>query len=75
VTATGGVAPYTYAWQRVSGHQFTFASAPAASSTTWYVAGGTLFPPIKTSVWRCQVTDAASTSVFTSNVSVSIDVS
>ena len=75
VQASGGVAPYSYAWQRVSGHQFTFAQSPTSSSTIWYVSGGTLFPPIKSSIWRCQVTDAANTSVFTPNVSVSIDVS
>lgn len=74
VTATGGTPPYTYAWQRVSGHQFTQAVSPSSSSTTWTVAGGTAFPPVKTSVWRCQVTDSASTSTFTSNVSVSINV-
>lgn len=75
VTASGGTPPYSYAWQKVSGHQFTQAASPTSNSTTWFVSGGTLFPPIKTSVWRCQVSDSASASVFTSNVSVSIDVS
>lgn len=75
VSVTGGVPPYAYAWQRLSGHQFTVADNPYGSSTGWYVSGGTLFPPIKNSVWRCQVTDAAGTSLFTSNVSVSVDVS
>ena len=75
VTTSGGTPPYAYVWQKVSGHPSTFAASPSASATTWYVSGGGPFPPLKTSVWRCQVTDAASSLVVTGDVSVTIDVS
>lgn len=75
VTTSGGTPPYTYVWQRVSGHPHTFAASPNASATTWYVSGGGSFPPLKTSVWRCLVTDAASSFVSTGDVAVTIDVS
>lgn len=76
VTASGGVPPYAYVWQKVSGNAQTQAVSPSAASTRWHLVGSV--PPnpvVKASVWRCQVTDAASSSVVTSNVSVSIDIS
>lgn len=75
VTATGGTPPYAYAWQKVSGNAGTLCVAPTSSAGTWYFSGGSLFPPLKISTWRCQVTDAASGSTFTPNVEVTIDVS
>ena len=75
VTATGGTPPYTYLWQRVSGNSSTSATNPTSNSTSWIFTGGGVTNPIKSSIWRCQVTDAASTTIFTSNVAVTIDVS
>lgn len=74
VTATGGTPPYTYAWQRVSGNPNTQADAPTASTTTWTFTGSGTMPPNKVSTWRCQVTDAASTTVHTANATVTINV-
>lgn len=74
VTVTGGTPPYTYLWQRVSGNSSTFATSPTANTTDWIFTGGGFGNPIKNSVWRCQVTDAASTTIYTANVSVTIDV-
>lgn len=69
--ATGGVPPYTYLWQRVSGDTVTPATTPTSSSTSWYhpgPAGGAG----KISYWRCRVTDAANTVAYSSNVKVTI---
>lgn len=71
---TGGIAPYAYLWQRVSGHTGTSASSPTGASTTWMFTSGSPTPPIKVSVWRCRVTDAASTVVYTGDVEVTLDV-
>ena len=70
-TPLGGVAPYTYSWQRVSGDASTTATAPSAVSTAWTRAT-TPLNVTNTSVWRCQITDSRSTSAFTPNVTVNI---
>lgn len=75
VTVTGGTPPYYLTWQRVSGNQATYPTAPNGTPTGWYFTGQMGFPYLKNSIWRCQVSDAASTTVYTANVSVSIDVS
>lgn len=75
VTITGGTAPYFLTWQRVSGNQATQATNPTGTPTTWVFTGTPNFPYLKVSTWRCQVSDSASTVVFTGNLSVTIDVS
>ena len=75
MTARGGAPPYAYAWKRVTGTPGTACVAPSSSSGTWYFTGGSLFPPNKISTWRCLVTDAASGSTYTPNVTVTLDVS
>jgi len=75
VTITGGAPPYYLTWQKVSGNPATYADNPNGTPTGWYFTGQMGFPYLKNSIWRCQVSDAASTTVHTANVSVSIDVS
>lgn len=67
VTVSGGVSPYVYAWQRVSGAAAISVVSPTASATTWWYSGPAV-PPDKIAYWRCKVTDAASTVVYTNQV-------
>ncbi len=71
VTATplGGVAPYVYLWNRVSGDSATEATAPNSASTLFDRFEIPPGPP-KVSQWRCTVTDAASQVAHTPNVQV-----
>lgn len=73
VSVSGGVAPYSYSWQRTSGHTSTGANMPTSASTDWYVPL-VLGPGTYSSTWVCVVTDAASSSAQTSSVSVTIEV-
>lgn len=75
VAIGGGTPPYYLAWQRVSGNPATEASNPTGTPTTWAFTGTPGFPWQKTSTWRCQVSDSASTVVLTGDVAVTIDVS
>lgn len=74
VTASGGVAPYTYAWQRTSGHSSTSAHSPTSNSTTWSIPLSVGYGTFS-STWVCVVTDAASNTAQTPTVSVTIQVS
>lgn len=69
VTASGGSGGYTYSWQRVSGDTQTTATTPTSNSTQWSRPSVPLNTLIS-SVWRCQVTDGASGSTFSANVTV-----
>lgn len=71
-TVTGGVPPYTYSWQRLSGSTNILANDPTAAETPFYWDGPLSGPP-KLSTWRCTVTDSASTVVNSSNVQVTFD--
>ena len=73
VTATGGVAPYSYAWQRTSGHPGTGAQSPTSNATTWYIPPSIGFG-VYSSTWVCVVTDAASRTAQTSSISVTFQV-
>lgn len=71
VTATpaGGTAPYTYAWEYVSGDLGISATA-AAAATTAFSATGTNVEKLGT--WRCKVTDNLSAVAYSAPVSVDI---
>ena len=56
VTASGGTAPYTYAWSKVSGDTVTIDS-PAAASTTF--SGDPGLNGTLSGQYQCTVTDAA----------------
>jgi len=71
-TATGGVAPYVYLWQRMSGSTNIIAGEPTAATTEFGWTGALTGPP-RLSTWRCRVTDAASTVIYTGNITVSIN--
>lgn len=71
VTANGGVAPYAYLWERLSGVATTVAYYPASNQGIWYYTGTAIGPP-KVTTWRCRVTDGASTVVYTPTVTVRI---
>ena len=72
VTATGGVAPYTYSWERVSGGNIS-ATNPTGASTSF----STFIQPgkttLRTAVFRCRVTDAAGIMAYTPNVTVTFE--
>jgi hypothetical protein len=70
-TASGGQAPYTYLWQYVSGTAAT-ALNPTSADTRFSrtVTQNAPFSTTLTGVYRCRVTDALSTVVFTGNVTV-----
>lgn len=60
-TATGGTAPYGYAWTPITGELFTVTTPTAAATTFRYT------PPFEGAfvlVYRLTVTDAAGGSVF-----------
>lgn len=53
-TPTGGTAPYTYAWTKVSGDTMT-ATNPTSASTAFRLGVGP--GDVKTATYRCTVTD------------------
>lgn len=55
LTRTGGLAPFTFAWTRVSGSAFT-ADSPTASSTTFSISIGN--GQSLSATFRCMVTSA-----------------
>lgn len=72
VTASGGTAPYTYAWTKTSGDTLTLSGA--SSNTTTFAgdpsldSDGTL-----TAEYKCTVTDSAG-SPLTANVSIGVTI-
>jgi len=71
VTASpvGGVGPYSYLWEEVSGD--TVSAGSGSSAGTNWSASGTA-PETKAAVWRCKITDSLSTVAYSANVAVSI---
>lgn len=70
-TASGGQTPYAYLWQYVSGDTATPLD-PASAATTFSrtETATSPFSITRTGLYRCRVTDADSTVVFTGNVTV-----
>jgi YD repeat-containing protein len=71
-SATGGVAPYAFSWERVSGNADTAPTAPNSASAYWTYTGSPVGPP-KLSYWRCRVTDAANNVAYTAQVTVKMN--
>jgi hypothetical protein len=70
-TVSGGSAPYTYLWEYVSGDTATVLnSTNAVTAFSRTVTQISPFTVVLTGVYRCRVTDALSTVVFTGNVTV-----
>jgi hypothetical protein len=62
VTPTGGVSPYSYLWERISGDSRVTPTNPTTATTTF---GATLFDDTVEAVFRCTATDAAGASATT----------
>lgn len=69
VTAGGGVAPYAYLWERVSGDAVPWAINPTSASTRFGRDEPPPGPP-RASIWRCRVTDATATVAYSPTVRV-----
>ncbi|MEW5251589.1 hypothetical protein [Microbulbifer discodermiae] len=65
-SVSGGEAPYTYTWQKVSGTTLTVNSQGSAATTFARSAGGVN----TTSVYRCKITDGSGASIYTGNITV-----
>lgn len=70
VSPAGGVPGYTYAWTYVSGDAAIAATDPTSAASYFYAFGAAPFN--KTAVWKCTVTDAASTVVVSGNVTITL---
>lgn len=73
-TASGGTSPYTYAWTHVSGDVITVDSPTAAATTFSFNFTGAGFQS-KSSVYKCVVTDNATMTADSPNVSVYLETS
>jgi hypothetical protein len=68
---TGGVEPYTYEWEYVSGDPLVIANG----GVNQFDLALSKIIPCSTStsaVWRCKVTDAASTVIYSNNVTANL---
>ncbi|WP_224371748.1 hypothetical protein [Hyalangium versicolor] len=74
IYATGGVPPYSYSWQRLSGDPSSYAVNPNSASTDFnnYIPVGD--QNAYTSIWRGVVTDSTGATASTSNIFVSLQV-
>lgn len=68
VTASGGTAPYTYAWTRISGATEITANSTTAATTSFNCTG-LAAGEVNNAVFRCTVTDSVSATA-TADVSV-----
>ncbi|MGI8841765.1 MAG: Ig-like domain-containing protein [Caulobacteraceae bacterium] len=71
VTASGGLTPYTYRWQYVSGDTLIAVASPTSAATIW-TRTMTLYGTY-TATWSCTVTDALGASTTTPGVTVTFD--
>jgi hypothetical protein len=72
VTPTGGVAPYTYSWAKVSGDTLTLSNASAA--TTNFSKNGIPEWEFVSALYRCTVTDSSSPALTaTADVDVTLE--
>jgi hypothetical protein len=62
VTPVGGVSPYNYLWERISGDSRVTPTNTTTATTTF---GGTLFDDTAEAIFRCTATDAAGASATT----------
>lgn len=65
-TVSGGQAPYSYSWERVSGTALTVNSQGSSGTTFARTAGGVS----TTSVYRCKITDGTGAVAYTGNITI-----
>ena len=70
-SATGGTAPYTYAWSNVGGDSSISAASPTNASTA-FRRGSCVSGNTYTSTWVCTVTDATTATATSAALQVSI---
>lgn len=71
-TVTGSAGSLTYNWNRVSGDATTVANSSGSSSTT-FSASVNAVNNLRSSVWRCTVTDSVLGVVQSNNVNVTLE--
>lgn len=69
-TPAGGVGPFTYAWEHVSGDSFTIDS-PSSPGTTWTKTAAPM--NYFSGFYRCKVTDSLATVAYSPNVQVDLE--
>lgn len=69
-TASGGTAPYTYQWSRLTGDSGSFAVTPNLAST--YICRYGSYVAYYKSTWKCTVTDATGATATTPEVTADI---
>lgn len=71
VTPSGGVAPYTYDWEYVSGDAAISVDADTSATTSWrkVLAAGAL----ASATWRCKVTDSTGQIGYSNNVLIELE--
>jgi len=67
---TGGIAPYTYAWARVSGSTVPAVSSATVATPSW--SGVCASEVEEAAVWRVTVTDAAAAEA-TADITISLN--
>lgn len=72
-TVSGGVAPFTYAWAKVSGDAIT-CTAPT-SDTTAFSATGLTTGESRSAIYRLTVTDSTSGTPLTATVDITVTIS
>lgn len=69
---TGGIGPFSYQWEYVSGDVDVGADNPNNASTSW--SASTAFPGSRSAQWRCKITDIGSGAVaYGGNVSINLN--
>ena len=72
-TPVGGVTPYSYEWEYVSGDTGLTLTNQYASVTSWTFTNSFTYFVSKSAVYRCKVTDSASTVAYGDNVSIYLE--
>lgn len=72
VTVSGGVGPFAYAWERVSGSAVPTAVSGSSASTTFTTSSITA-GTTQSAAWRCKVTDTSNSQIaYTGSVSIDL---
>jgi hypothetical protein len=72
-TASGGTAPYSYAWNRLSGSALVIAINPASASTAFKPSSAITGGQVITAVFELVVTDNVGATIHSAQVNVYIE--